>query len=347
VYVAPNALSALGEFVARHLPSRRVVMIADQQAYELARARRWGGFDWSSETLTFPAGEQSKTRESWAQLTDALLERRYGRDSGIVGLGGGVAGDLVGFVAATYLRGVPHVQVPTTLLAMVDASIGGKTGVNTAAGKNLVGAFHPPSAVLADPAALSTLPDRVYLGGLAEAVKHGLIADAEYFSWIEGHIEELGRRDLTALTHLVLRSVEIKAKVVGEDEREAGQRAILNAGHTVAHALERATDYQLPHGDAVALGLVVESRLAEQVGIAPAGVSQRVVALLDRLGLPTRYGGALDQDAVLEAMQGDKKNRDGAIHFALVSDIGRPHRERGWTVPLMSTRIAPALNVIR
>jgi 3-dehydroquinate synthase len=346
VYVAANSLGALGDFVVRHLPSRHTVMIGDQQAYDLARSGRWGKLGWTGETITFQAGELSKTRETWAGLTDTLLERRYGRDSGIVGLGGGVASDLTGFIAATYLRGVPHIQVPTTLLAMVDASVGGKTGVNTPQGKNLVGAFHPPAAVLADPAVLVTLPDEAYRGGLAEAIKHGLIANAEYLAWIEAHTDALGKRQPAELSVLVRRSVEIKARVVSADERESGERAILNAGHTVAHALERATRYQLPHGDAVALGLVAETRLAELLGVAPPGLHQRVVALLRRVGLPTRAPAPVDQAAVLEAMQGDKKNRQGAIHFALVADVGRMHRDGGWTIPVLSTRIAPALTAI-
>jgi len=321
-------------------------MVADQLVWDLAQSGRWGPLGWSEEVLTFPAGERSKNRESWGRLTDALLERQYGRDSGIAALGGGVAGDLVGFVAATYLRGVPYVQVPTTLLAMVDASIGGKTGVNTAAGKNLVGAFYPPTAVLADPGVLLTLPDDVYRGGLAETVKHGVIADREYFEWIEQHAEALIERDLVALHHLVRRSVEIKASVVSADERESGRRAILNAGHTVAHALEQASGYQLPHGDAVALGLVVESLLAEQLGVAPSGVHRRIVSLLSRLGLPIRQRRPLDPELLLSAMKGDKKNRLGAIHFALIAELGRTHYDEGWTMPVMSTSIAPALNAI-
>jgi 3-dehydroquinate synthase len=309
VYVEPGILGRLGELVEEHLPGRRVAMIADATVDDLYRSGRLGESRWDGQTLTFPPGERSKTRESWSRLTDELLRRGFGRDSGLVALGGGVAGDLAGFVAATYLRGVPYLQAPTTLLAMLDASVGGKTGVDTAEGKNLIGAFHPPAAVLADPRALATLPDREYRAGLAEAVKHGLIADREYFEWMEREVERLIAREAATLRHLVRRSVEIKAAVVGEDEREEGRRAILNAGHTVAHALERETDYRLPHGEAVGLGLVAEAALATGLGLAPPEAGARVAALLARLGLPTRVPEPVATDRLVAAMGRDKKNR--------------------------------------
>jgi 3-dehydroquinate synthase len=346
VYVAPDSLSGLGEMVGRHLASRRVVLIADEQVYHLLESHRVGSLNWTGDVLTFPAGEQSKTRESWARLTDAMVQRRYGRDSGIVALGGGVTGDLAGFVAATYMRGVPHLQVPTTLLAMVDASVGGKTAVNTPAGKNLVGAFFPPVAVVADPVVLRTLPDSAFRGGLAEAVKHGLIADREYFEWMETQVDRLLARDVSILTHLVRRSVEIKAEVVSADEREAGRRAILNAGHTVAHGLEQLSGYSLPHGDAVALGLIAECALAEQLGIAAQGLCRRVTTLLGRLGLPTRSPEPLNGPGLIGAMLGDKKNRDGVIHVALVAQLGRMHHAAGWTTPVSSTTINQAIDAI-
>jgi 3-dehydroquinate synthase len=346
VYFAPGILSRLSELVARHLPSRRVIMLADQEVLRLSQAGKLGELKWAGETLTFPSGEESKTREWWGRLTDAMLERRYGRDSGIIGLGGGVAGDLSGFVAATYMRGIPHLQVPTTLLAMLDASVGGKTGINTPVGKNLVGAFHPPVAVVADALVLATLPDRAYRAGLAEAVKHGLIADADYFTWMEQQTTALLARDPAALAYLVRRSVEIKAQVVAADERETGQRAVLNAGHTVAHALEQVFRYQLPHGEAVALGLLAECALAEQLGVARSGVRSRLAALLGELGLPTRLPQSADTASLLASMAGDKKNRQGATHFTLVTEIGRMHQVNGWSVPVMSTDIARALATI-
>jgi 3-dehydroquinate synthase len=343
VYVETGALARLGALAAEHLDGRRIAMIADAAVYRLYREGRLCAAGWDGETITFAPGEPSKTREEWSRLTDELLRRGFGRDSGIIALGGGVAGDLAGFVAATYMRGVPYLQTPTTLLAMLDASVGGKTGVDTPEGKNLIGAFHPPAAVIADPSALATLPEREFRGGLAEAVKHGLIADADYFGWIERESERLLRREPAALERLVRRSVEIKAEVVSADEREGGRRAILNAGHTVAHAVERASSYRVPHGEAVALGLLAESALAADLGLAPAGVGARVSAVLSRLGLPVRLVPPLAPDALLPAMASDKKNRAQTIRFALPSAVGAMATQEGWTVAAPEPAIRKAL----
>lgn len=346
VYVEAGALGRLDRFVADHLPGRRIAMVADAAVYKLYRAGQWGTPAWSGETLTFSPGEESKTREVWARLSDSLLERGYGRDSGLIALGGGVTGDLAGFVAATYMRGVPYLQVPTTLLAMLDASVGGKTGVDTSHGKNLIGAFHPPVAVVADTAVLATLPDRAYRAGLAEAVKHGLIADESYFAWMETAADALAGREPDALKRLIRRSVEIKAEVVSDDERESGRRAILNAGHTVAHALEQTSNYELPHGEAVALGLIVECSLAERLGIAPDGLRTRVAGLLTRLGLPLRLPKELRPASVVGSMTRDKKNRSDRIHFALPARLGGMHRGGNWTVPVEIDTIREALIAI-
>lgn len=343
VYVEAGALARLNELVGQHLPGRRVAMIADATVHELYRSGRMGAARWTGEAITFAAGETSKTRDSWARLTDSLMERGFGRDSGVIALGGGVTGDLAGFVAATYMRGIPYLQVPTTLLAMLDASVGGKTGVDTPQGKNLVGAFHPPAAVIADPQTLATLPDRAYRAGLAEAVKHGLIADQAYFEWMEANATALLSRSQVQLTQLIRRSVEIKAEVVSGDERESGRRAILNAGHTVAHALEQVSGYELPHGEAVALGLVVECELAEQLGVASGGLRKRVATLLSRLGLPVRIPPRLEGSAVFGSMASDKKNRSGQIHFALASRLGEMHEGDGWTTPVQADAIRTAL----
>jgi 3-dehydroquinate synthase len=346
VHVEAGILARLGDLTGRHLPGRRVALIADASVHRLLAEGRLAGAHWDGAVLTFPPGERSKTRETWGRLTDELLRLGFGRDSGIVALGGGVAGDLAGFVAATYMRGIPCLQVPTTLLAMLDASVGGKTGVDTPEGKNLIGAFHPPVAVLADPLVLATLPDREYRAGLAEAVKHGLIADREYFAWIEGSVAALRARDPAALQHLVRRSVEIKAEVVGEDEREAGRRAILNAGHTVAHALERATDFRLPHGEAVGLGLVAEAALATGLGLASPEAGARLAALLERLGLPTRVGEPLGEERILAAMGSDKKNRAGGVRFALPRGVGTMGGGPEWTTEAGEPAIRAALKSI-
>jgi 3-dehydroquinate synthase len=346
VYVQVGALGLIPQVLEELLPGRRVVMIADALVSELYQSGRLVSEMWAGETVTFPPGEKSKTREWWARLTDELMNRGFGRDSAIVALGGGVTGDLAGFVAATYLRGIPYVQVPTTLLAMVDASVGGKTGVDTAHGKNLVGAFHPPVAVLADPRSLSTLDEREYRNGLPEAVKHGLIADEEYFSWIEANVPALKARDLSVLAELVRRSVEIKGSVVSDDERESGRRAILNAGHTVAHAVEQASGYRIPHGEAVALGLLAESRLAEKLGVASAGLEVRVRQLLISLGLPGALPVSLRPAELLGSMARDKKNREGRIHFALPTRIGHMDSRSGWTTSVRDSTILLALEAI-
>jgi 3-dehydroquinate synthase len=346
VYVEPGGLGRLEELVQRHLPGRRVAMVADATVHELYRGGRLGRPLWQGETLTIPPGETSKTRDQWGRLSDQLLDRRFGRDSGLIALGGGVTGDLAGFVAATYMRGLPYIQIPTTLLAMLDASVGGKTGVDTPHGKNLIGAFHPPAAVLADPLTLTTLPEREYRSGLAEAVKHGLIADRAYFEWMEAESVALTRQEPEAVTRLIRRSIEIKAEIVSGDERESGRRAILNAGHTVGHALEQASNYQLPHGEAVALGLVAECELAEQLGVAPSGLSRRVGALLDRLGLPRRLPERLEPGALLAGMRADKKNRGSQLRFALASAIGQVHQADGWTAAASDDSIRRAIEVL-
>src|SRR5690606_4159708 len=199
--------------------------------------------------------------------------RGFGRDCCVIALGGGVAGDIAGFVAATYMRGVPFVQLPTTLLAMIDASVGGKTGVDTAAGKNLVGAFHAPRIVIIDPLTLRTLPETELRSGLAEAVKHGAILDAAYFDWIADHVDDLLARDHAALEYLIARSVDLKANVVSEDPLESDRRAILNFGHTVGHALERCTNYRLPHGFAVSAGMCAEAALGQAAGFTNRGAA--------------------------------------------------------------------------
>jgi 3-dehydroquinate synthase len=346
VYIEIGALARLEELVAEHLAGRRIVVVADATVLELLQTGSLGRPPWSGEALTFPAGEPSKSREEWCRLTDALLARGFGRDGALVALGGGVAGDLAGFVAATYMRGLPYLQAPTTLLAMLDASVGGKTGVDTAQGKNLVGAFHPPVAVVADPRVLHTLPEREYRSGLAEAVKHGLIAGREYFEWMERETAALLARDEAALTRLVRGSVEIKAEVVSGDEREAGRRAILNAGHTVAHALEQATGYGLPHGEAVALGLVSECDLAERLELAGKGLRRRVASLLEQLGLPVRLPVPVPPERLLAAMESDKKNRVREIRFALPTSLGRMDEGEQWTRAAPEAAIREALQVI-
>lgn len=344
VYVDVGALAGLPEMLAGLWGERRLAIITDTHVAALYDKWAQGNGVRAEATLIFPAGEESKTRETWIRLSDELLARGFGRDSAIVAIGGGVVGDMAGFVAATYCRGVPYAQVPTTLLAMLDASVGGKVGVDTPQGKNLIGAFHPPAIVVSDPAALMDLPAPEYRAGFAEAIKHGVIADAAYFDWIETNASGLGARSKETLVDLIRRSVEIKAEVVSADERESGRRAILNAGHTVAHALETESGFRLAHGEAVALGLIAETQIAERMGIARTGLSQQIASLAGALGLPTESQSPRDLTHVMQALTRDKKNRAGKIHLALPEDVGRMHVANGkWTVPVDSTMIMEVL----
>jgi len=272
--------------------------------------------------LSFPAGEASKVRDTKARLEDRL-PLGAGRDSVLVAVGGGVTGDLAGFVAATWYRGVPVVQVPTSLLAMADAALGGKTAVNLAGGKNLVGAFHQPWGLYADVSVLETLPEQTFVEGFAEIVKTAAIADAELFAWLESSVEPLRARRADALEHALAACLRIKGRIVRRDEREAGRRAALNFGHTVAHALETAGDLQQTHGRAVAIGMCAEARLAHDA----TGLTMRQVARLEtlirRFGLPTRLPAAVDVEALIEATRRDKKNRAGATRYALPRTLGR------------------------
>ncbi len=331
VTVRPGVLEELPDRIAALWPGRPVAVITDDMVKALHTDLLSGG-PWAL-VLSVPPGEGSKTRGRWEALTDALYSAGLTRDTAIVALGGGMVGDLAGFVAATYARGIPFVQVPTTLLAMVDSSVGGKTGVDTPLGKNLVGAFHPPAAVLADPTVIGTLPPEHLRCGLAEMAKHGLIADAGYWEELGGSAEALQARDPATLTRLISRSIEIKSAVVMEDEREAGKRAMLNAGHTVAHAVEHTSGFAVSHGDAVAMGLVAEAHLAESLGIAPGGLAADVTAGLRRLSLPTHLPVDLDAHELFDAMRLDKKRAGNVLRFALLQSIGVLARDAGrWTV---------------
>lgn len=341
VTVAPGLIDRVGEIARERAPAHRYAVVTDDQVWPRYGGRVRASFAPAAPPLviTIPSGEAQKTRDTWARVTDTLLAEGLGRDGAIVAVGGGVVGDLAGFVAATFMRGIPYVQVPTTLLAMVDASIGGKTGVDTAAGKNLVGAFHQPSAVLADPETLATLPIPHLRAGLAEVIKHGVIADEDYFRRVIDSLPHLfdarGSQWLEVVTALVARSVEIKADVVNRDEREEGLRKILNFGHTLGHAIELCGNFQMLHGEAVAAGMVLESELAERAGIAERGTSARVRDAIAAAALPTRQPAALGPSAILAATRADKKARGGVVEYALPRRIGEMAcAERGWGCPL-------------
>jgi len=280
-----------------------------------------------AELLTFPAGEWNKTRETWATLSDRMLAHHFGRDAAVIALGGGVVGDVAGFVAATFLRGVPYVQVPTSLLAMIDSSIGGKTGVDAPAGKNLLGAFHQPRLVIADLDVLASLAPVQLSAGMAEALKHGVIADSEYFELLEREHRAVTARDPELLERVVERSVAIKGQVVTRDEREGGVRAILNFGHTVAHAIEAVAKFEASHGEAVAVGMLIEARLGESLGVTARGTADRIARALENYNLPLELPAAATPADLLDAMRHDKKSRDHAVRFAFPERIGAMHRE--------------------
>ncbi|PQO95321.1 3-dehydroquinate synthase [Massilia phosphatilytica] len=269
-------------------------------------------------------GEEFKNWESLNEVFDALLANKCDRKTTLVALGGGVIGDMTGFAAATYMRGVPFVQIPTTLLAQVDSSVGGKTGINHPLGKNMIGAFYQPRAVIADTATLDTLPDRELSAGLAEVIKHGAILDAGFFDWIEANIEKLVARDHAALAHAIARSCEIKADVVARDEREGGLRAVLNFGHTFGHAIEAGLGYGAwLHGEAVGCGMVMAADLSRRLGLIDDAAVERVRALVKAAGLPV-VAPDLGGDRWIELMEVDKKNEGGAIKFILLKPLGSP-----------------------
>jgi 3-dehydroquinate synthase len=275
------------------------------------------------DVVELPDGEQYKDWASLNRVFDHLLAQALDRKTVLFALGGGVVGDMTGFAAATYMRGVPFVQVPTTLLAQVDSSVGGKTAINHPLGKNMLGAFYQPERVIADLDTLDTLPDRELRAGLAEVIKYGPIADADFLGWIEVNLDALLARDKTALAHAVRRSCEIKADVVGQDEKEQGLRAILNFGHTIGHAIESGLGYgEWLHGEAVACGMVLAADLSQRMGLMPADFTARLRTLIERAGLPVvppKLGAA----RYLQLMRVDKKAEAGAIRFVLIEALGR------------------------
>ena len=323
----------------------RCAVITDDQvgprhSPRVLESLRKAGFD--PVLLTIPAGEPAKNLKQVEALYHELAAHQLERRSCIVALGGGVVGDVAGFVAGTYLRGLPLVQLPTTLLAQVDSSVGGKTGVNLPAGKNLVGTFHQPRLVLCDLATLDTLPEREFRAGIAEVIKYGIIRDAAFFNQIETDLDRLLGREEATLGAVVARSCEIKAEVVARDETEAGLRAILNFGHTIGHALEAITGYsQYLHGEAIAIGQVAAARLSARLAGLPEAEVERIRALFDRVGLPTEVQlSAAQKKSLLQAMQLDKKVSGGRFKFVLAEAIGQVR----WGVPVPEKAVLEALS---
>lgn len=348
VLVGSGLFNSLASILSRFCPAHRYAVVTDDRVAELYAvrlSRMLHAAGYRTDVFAFQAGEERKNRETWTLVSDAMLEVGCGRDTALLAFGGGVPGDLGGFVAATYMRGLPLVQIPTSLLAMIDSSVGGKTGVDTAAGKNLVGAFHQPNCVIIDPELLQTLPDAHLRAGLAEAVKHGAIADAEYLAWIEQDAEQLLAGDPQSLARLIVRSVEIKAEIVARDEKESGPRKLLNFGHTIAHAVEASSGYSMLHGEAVAVGMVEEARIGERSGVTAQGTSARLRKILARLGLPTSLPMGLAADEVIGWTRTDKKARNGRVEYALIQEIGTPvaAKEGRWGHPVADETVAEVL----
>ncbi|QDU34658.1 3-dehydroquinate synthase [Poriferisphaera corsica] len=325
IVIAPGLLSELGERVMQLAKHDLAACIIDENVQETwgkkaVESMAGAGYEMTSPVML--VGEEYKNLETFSKLHSALLDAKLERKSPVVAVGGGITGDVTGFVASSYLRGVPFVQCPTTLLAMVDASVGGKTGVNMPQGKNLVGAFHQPHLVLIDTETLSTLPERELLCGLAECVKHGVIRDPELFQWLHDNADKIKSLDKNTMVELVRWNVQIKATVVMNDEKEAGERAHLNFGHTFAHAIEASTGYNtFKHGEAVALGMVAATQLAVDAGRCDGDVLSRLIELQKALGLPCEAK-LPDAEKLIEVMRHDKKVADGKIRLVLPDRIG-------------------------
>jgi len=328
-YIASKSVAVISNRIVAPLYLERV-----QRAIERAGGR--------VVPILIEDGEQAKAWATLDHVVDAMLAARCGRDSVVVALGGGVVGDLAGFAAAVYQRGIPFIQMPTTLLAQVDSSVGGKTAINHTRGKNMVGAFHQPLAVIADVGVLDTLPDRELRAGMAEVIKHGFILDLQFVAWLEANMGKLLARDRAALSHAVRRSCELKAQVVAADERETGLRAILNFGHTFGHAIEAGVGYgEWLHGEAVASGMVMATELSARAGTLRREDADRVKALIALAGLPVQ-GPKLAIERYLELMQVDKKAADGRIRFILLDGLGRATLRGNLDARLVRESIAAA-----
>jgi len=312
------------ELWRRHLGQGKVLVVSNETVAPLYLPTLLPALEGlQAELHVIPDGEQYKTLETWSGILDQLVRMKARRDASLIALGGGVVGDITGFAAACYMRGIRFLQAPTTLLAQVDASVGGKTGVNHIEGKNLVGAFHQPAAVFIDSATLDTLAAREFSAGLAEVVKYGAINDEPFFDWLETRVDAISGRDAEAIDHLIARSVENKAAIVALDEKESGVRALLNFGHSFGHALEAETAYQrFLHGEAVAIGMVVAAGLSERRRLCGEGASRRLAGLLRRCGLPVQIPADIDVEGLARALELDKKAVASGLRLVLLDALG-------------------------
>ena len=323
IYIGQQLLGK-PELLAKYIAGRQVMVVSNETVaplYLQAVLDMLAGFE--TATVILPDGEQFKNLDTLNSIFSALLEKRFNRDCTLVALGGGVVGDITGFAAASYQRGVSFLQIPTTLLAQVDSSVGGKTGVNHPQGKNMIGAFHQPRCVLIDTDTLDTLDDRQLAAGLAEVIKYGLIHDVNFFAWLETNMDALKARDKQALAYAIERSCTIKAEIVAADERESGKRALLNLGHTFGHAIETGMGYGAwLHGEAVATGMLMAADLSARHGWLPAAAVQRTEKLLQQAGLPTTPPESMNETQFRELMSIDKKVIGGNLRLVLLEDMG-------------------------
>ena len=344
IHIGPGLIDR-AELVGGHVRDRRTFVVTNNVVAPLYADRVAAGLSAAgirAERIVIPDGEAQKNWQTLDRVFERLLDLGADRRSVLIALGGGVVGDLAGFAAATYQRGIDYIQVPTTLLAQVDSSVGGKTAINHALGKNMVGAFHQPLAVIADTGTLATLPAREFAAGLAEIVKYGAACDLDFLAWLEGNMQRLHARDAAALSHAIRRSCEIKARVVMEDERESGVRAILNFGHTFAHAIESAAGYGAwLHGEAVGVGMVLAARLSARLGRIPEADAERLARLVREARLPTRPP-PIALERWLEFMGRDKKNEGGRLTFILLDALGRAAIERGVAASQLEELLASA-----
>ncbi len=326
IIIAPGLLAEIGEDLSGRSIAKRFGVVSDSRVAELYGERLMDSLNRAgvkAELITFPHGEENKNLATIAQLASALAAGGFDRQDGLIALGGGVTGDITGFLAASYMRGIPFVQVPTTLLAQVDSSVGGKTGVDIPEGKNLVGAFYQPCCVYIDSQVLTSLPTAELLNGLAEVIKYGVIYDREFFGYLEQNRKNILDLHVEVVEEMIARCCAIKADVVEKDEREADLRRILNFGHTIGHAVEAASGFSIPHGSAVAMGMVAVAKIAVLKGLLERSEEQRLTELIDAYGLPIHIPAELDREEIKGYLKTDKKTVAGRLFFVLPTEIGK------------------------
>ena len=325
IWIGENWLPRLGELLHAFPHTSRAILITDDNvnrlwSQQIKQILSRAGLQF--ETAVIPGGEMCKNLATVTQLYEQMINAGVDRKSTVLALGGGIVGDIAGFVAATYMRGLPYIQIPTTLLAQVDSSVGGKTGVNLPQGKNLVGAFYQPNLVFIDTVFLTTLPEREFLTGLAEVIKYGIIWDRDLFDYLEENQSRIKARDSECMLHIISRCCAIKAEIVGQDETESGVRTLLNLGHTYGHAFEALTNYKFTHGEAIGIGIICAAQLAHDLGLLPASDMKRIVSLIHNYGLPITYGN-LDSRDIMVQMHKDKKSIGGKMQLILPVALGQ------------------------